>query len=386
MEYTKLGFVSGQKLKADHLNHMEDGIAALAQSAGGVSSWNDLTDKPFGVTIAEGLISWDGNIDNGYDVYMNNLYVKKIADKFLTEDDLLGATITYIANVDLDYGNPTEDETTFSYTITNDNMMKQELENDGSIIGVFVGGNTPAIWTINGDASSELGVPLSTGTYFIKCVLESDSLYAYPKSLSCLTGLVETVYRLDPKYLPEGYPYVKIVKGDATFNGDLTGREIVDLGDDLIFVKISPHTMTVEKLTGQTLTFVIGEEVQSVIIEEDGIEFNALDENNWFLSVLESVFVVKGDLSSAGVPLTEGTWFTYMPPNEEYGDPAMYVSSVTGLTADVETVHQIDKRFIPEGVGTPAVTAEDNGKFLRVVDGQPAWVMIESAEEATFGE
>jgi hypothetical protein len=43
MSYNKLGFVSGQTLKAEHLNHMEDGIA----NAGGVKSWNDLEDKPF---------------------------------------------------------------------------------------------------------------------------------------------------------------------------------------------------------------------------------------------------------------------------------------------------------------------------------------------------
>lgn len=44
MSYEKLGFVSGQTLKAEHLNHMEEGIA----NAGGVTSWNDLQDKPFG--------------------------------------------------------------------------------------------------------------------------------------------------------------------------------------------------------------------------------------------------------------------------------------------------------------------------------------------------
>ena len=48
MSYEKLGFTSGQTLKAEHLNHMEDGIA----NAGGASSWNDLTDKPFATGTA----------------------------------------------------------------------------------------------------------------------------------------------------------------------------------------------------------------------------------------------------------------------------------------------------------------------------------------------
>ena len=49
MNYTKQNFVDGQTLKADHLNHIEDGIYNLSTNGGGgVSSWNDLTDKPFG--------------------------------------------------------------------------------------------------------------------------------------------------------------------------------------------------------------------------------------------------------------------------------------------------------------------------------------------------
>ena len=47
MSYKKLGFVSGQTLKAEHLNHMEEGIA----KAGSSVSWDDLNDKPFGKTI-----------------------------------------------------------------------------------------------------------------------------------------------------------------------------------------------------------------------------------------------------------------------------------------------------------------------------------------------
>lgn len=38
----------------------------------------------------------------------------------------------------------------------------------------------------------------------------------------------------------------------------------------------------------------------------------------------------------------------------------------------------------PAGLGVPAVTAEDNGKFLRVVDGTWAAVKVDSAEEAGF--
>ena len=32
----------------------------------------------------------------------------------------------------------------------------------------------------------------------------------------------------------------------------------------------------------------------------------------------------------------------------------------------------------------PSITAEDNGKFLKVVNGSPAWVTVSNAEEASF--
>lgn len=34
--------------------------------------------------------------------------------------------------------------------------------------------------------------------------------------------------------------------------------------------------------------------------------------------------------------------------------------------------------------GVPSATTADNGKFLRVVDGDPAWVTVSNAEEASF--
>lgn len=51
MSYEKLGFVSGQTLKAEHLNHMEEGIANACGNGGsavvGEVSWDDLKNKPF---------------------------------------------------------------------------------------------------------------------------------------------------------------------------------------------------------------------------------------------------------------------------------------------------------------------------------------------------
>lgn len=92
MSYSKLGFTSGQTLKAEHLNHIEDGIA----NAGGIASWNDLIDKPFGENAAGATITWDGNAD-GLVVAGNpaegwGLY--KVSDSVFTNEQIKNAVVT----------------------------------------------------------------------------------------------------------------------------------------------------------------------------------------------------------------------------------------------------------------------------------------------------
>ena len=48
-------------------------------------------------------------------------------------------------------------------------------------------------------------------------------------------------------------------------------------------------------------------------------------------------------------------------------------------------IKKIDKKYLPDDIGgMPKVTAEDNGKFLRVVDGAWAAVSLPNAEEVGF--
>lgn len=58
-----------------------------------------------------------------------------------------------------------------------------------------------------------------------------------------------------------------------------------------------------------------------------------------------------------------------------------FIKSINGITPDPETG---DVALEVSGGNMPEVTTEDNGKFLRVVDGAWAAVSITSAEEAKF--
>lgn len=39
---------------------------------------------------------------------------------------------------------------------------------------------------------------------------------------------------------------------------------------------------------------------------------------------------------------------------------------------------------IADATGLPAATEADNGKFLRIVDGNPAWATVQNAAEVSF--
>lgn len=63
MSYEKLGLTNGTVLTAEHLNHIEDGIA----NAGGVTDYNDLENKPCGYIFGE-----EQNLLSPYTVYSPN--------------------------------------------------------------------------------------------------------------------------------------------------------------------------------------------------------------------------------------------------------------------------------------------------------------------------
>lgn len=84
MSYNKLGFTKGQTLKAEHLNHMEEGIA----NAGGVSSWNDLTDKPIVMLTCEDFdnAKWSCNVKD-FDTLVAMIRSFPLAFARMGEDD-----------------------------------------------------------------------------------------------------------------------------------------------------------------------------------------------------------------------------------------------------------------------------------------------------------
>ena len=193
MSYEKLGFVSGQTLKAEHLNHMEEGIA----NAGGVSSWDELADKPFYSEIVEGAVPFDGDLTDKEYYDMGDFIIVKMSDDILTEEQLIGSTAVVKHNIQ-DLG--ATGDTTVEFIIAADFVHKQELDSSCFMIMAMSELEVPAVIVLKGDLSAALGVSIPEGTYFV--YIPMDEEYCYTHYLSCINGMKEVIVPIDEKFVP----------------------------------------------------------------------------------------------------------------------------------------------------------------------------------------
>lgn len=171
------------------------------QGGGGVTSWNDLTDKPFGEELTEGIITFDGDYSkHEYVDVGDDCFCVRISDKVMSKDEVVGSTVRYV------YLGRTAD-----YLLSESDVISFEESGMTGVEG-FVANvlwerpngtkfSANGVISIGGDFTivQSIGLPFTKeGTYFMVRPYEY-----YVESLSCLTGLVETTKILDEKYLPE---------------------------------------------------------------------------------------------------------------------------------------------------------------------------------------
>lgn len=170
---------------------------------GGASSWNDLTDKPFG-DETPAPITWDGNPE-GRDSIMEMLY--KISDEVFTIDQLIGATVQRMRN-----GVITE-------TVLDESHLVQIAE--GCIMATDNGElllmSSSVTGTVNGT-----NIP-STGTF--GSLDKSGDWHVY---LSCIM-FPSKVKPLDEKYMPIlTSPSGKKFKITVDDTGAITATEVTE--------------------------------------------------------------------------------------------------------------------------------------------------------------
>ena len=185
--------------------------------------------------------------------------------------------------------------------------------------------------------------------------------------------------------LPEHLQFGEtVVGGDTlTWDGDPADLESIDVSGDgsALLCKVSDSTPQTDAFQNgivmvtpsATISLTYDEMVaQGWTFGEDGM-----------VNANTNFFVVPSDnynFNGVVIP-SKGTYFLCVPAASHY------VSSLTipGYTGFVtKTVKPLDEKYLPDNVKTPAVTTDDNGKFLRVVDGAWAAEAVPNAEEASF--
>ena len=351
-------------------------------------------------------ITWDGVIGDRFALDMTpfgyeGVYFVKVDERAFTIEEMYGATIE-----------------------TNDNTADgifPENCNSYTYPGIY---NVES-WIIVVYAQEKINAALgltdgtiTNGVYF----------YCYPDGNHFVTHFVgrDNTKKLDVKYLPDGYPYESKPKFNIIWDGNMEGRTTLDMTamgyPGFYFVKVSDEVISIEDAIGSSYAWCDN----SVCSDVD---------NSWIdSSTYPGVYHINSEIivlhtesqlnAALGLPegyLTNGVYFCTSPENQRY---------VTRFTGKTE-VHKIDERYLPDsmstvytdvvrygvngqglsstqksyarnnidvysrsevdnklanaGGGLPSVTASDNGKFLRVVNGAWAKATINSAEEATFG-
>ena len=209
--------------KSTHLLAEQDGAYARVPKdavGGGVTSWNDLPDRPFGEE--DWSIEWDGDLTGREVIRVEGIRFVRLAEEVdFSTDDLIGGRMTYTVT---DSPSPSlVPDGTYTVDVTNDTLMQMM---DG-FVGIKGDSNiTPMPFIIintYGDADMGGDGALPKGVFFMVAA------YLDVNSLSNTT-----IKTIDPKYLPSGAGGALVVNfalnSDYTIsNGpDKTVEEVLD--------------------------------------------------------------------------------------------------------------------------------------------------------------
>lgn len=308
-------------------------VAGTRGSSGGVSSWNDLTDKPFGDEVTEiygDTVTWDGNVD-GHDAVGNDIFTYcRVSDAVPTMEDFAkGGQIVF--------KNPDGAEEVLGFDDLNDYGLGWIQS------GYFV--------VIQQDNITTLGYTWKkTGVYFMKA---DDGGIAHTASLTIngYTGFKtvnKTVKTIDPKYLPEGgFGYSKMVE-------------------------IVPETKyTLEDQGGGMMGAMIAEEFPMVAGETYDVVWNGV---SYKCEALEcdgpngQTMVAIGDVAAMGLPYSS-SGDPFVIATTRGHNTSMIValdgSASVVVTIRYEEIRKLDTKYLPDSAYYVTLDGnEDDGYTL----------------------
>lgn len=186
---------------------------------------------------------------------------------------------------------------------------------------------------------------------------------------------------IKPEALPEGYPYKEGIKTEIVWDGNAEGKVNVEINGEVIFTKVSDATPSVDELSP-----MYAQTVDEHNAGNDPTELNAADimtgNGCIYIPIGGAPTIVIAHEPNASINM--GQMSLVFPEAGVYFGPIGHYGVTGYFCYGSETIHPMAPEFLPAGVGVPTVTADDNGKFLRVVNGAWVAVALESAEGGSF--
>ena len=299
------------------------------------------------IEVKEGAAEFDGIFEGREYIDLGGeIILVKISDDVFTEEDLIGSELTFTTNVNLNNGNVV-DEYSDTFTVLQDSVMKQNITENDYLIGVMhMDLGIPMLYIIVGD-TSPMGIVIPQGTYYPYLYLDED-IYVYTRSVSCISGLIETVNRINPKFLPEGYPYIEGGKTSSNileWDGNTDGLTSVEIEPGVGFYKVSDTVIEASDLVDGILTRTDGVEIQSAQIPEEYIE----DIENAIM-VGNAIIIIKEDETEIDGFIFPESGIYFMYENGIYTTKLELTSKL--FIKNGEIIHKLDSRFLPDNIAT----------------------------------
>lgn len=304
------------------------GDKELPAGGGGVSSWNDLTDRPFGETTVTGdTLTWDGNTEGLECVdlteMIGNVYYR-VSDATPTLADFEnGFTLTFFEG-----GILTETNIPISDT------GMGVLVSDGWHIMIAMTDNINA----DGFVIDKKGVYLTTAHKSL--------------TINNYNGFetTETV-PLPNKYLD----IIETVGGDTlTWDGNTEGLECFDLmGDGSGYMyKISDSLPAMTEISNGVTVIT---ETETETISADGVSAVIAQQGDVIMHGATKFLIVLNDVTSDGMTMKKGLYFA----------PATRSLTINGYTGF--TKEQVKQEYLPSGLFvdlTKGTMTEQDGVFV----------------------
>lgn len=302
---------------------------------GGVSSWNDLTDRPFGEEISPAqIITYDGSLD-GYEYVevepeqMPGQYYVKLSDSTPEPDVFIGTTAKIYVSGKIQ-----------EFLVSPDNLINAS--------GAFIIGEAFILIPVSGVWG------LSAGIWGITQITDGVAM-VYSVELTIPGKTV--IHTIDPKYLPDSVKLTVTTteKFRIEYDGNPDGREKVET-DEYVYLKVSDETPSPEEWIGGTITATATGSGNVATMEVTSDSIDIIEDG---LYEVANTFRV----SYAGDAL-DGIWIIF--PASLWEQTKNHTMVFEGLQET--TVEKIDPKFIPDSV----LMESEMGKIVNaVIDALP---------------